>query len=564
MKKKIYGYLWIVMLVCVFLTAVPCVVAFHIAYKNQSIAEIKNEAALMKKNLNYVEDKIDYLKALNLTKAENRVTLVDTEGNVLYDSYAPPSSLNNHLDRPEIKSAFALGFGESQRYSDTLGEVNYYYAVLVDDETVLRVSKLESSIYSIFAGVFPLICLIIMVTFIISDVISRKITKAVIEPINNINIDNAVIDTYDELSVFVNMINYQRMLIKKQLFYIEQRAETINVLIENTREGIVLVSKNERIISINKSAAELLDKHNYENAYYIDKNIIELTRNKKIIENVKTALNGTASDYSDVFGERIIHFFFNPVTGRQNGEITGVIILCWDMTDKMLTEKMRREFSANVSHELKTPLTSILGYSEIIDSGMVKEGDIPEFIRKIKSEVERLIALVNDIIHLSELDEIETRDPDVSEFDVGEQIKATISRLNFKAEDRKIKINVVCECGSIFGNPGMIDELIYNLVENSIKYNKEFGTINIKVTKESEYVVISVADSGIGIEKKHLDRIFERFYRVDKSRSKKTGGTGLGLSIVKHIAQYHGGHVEVESEIGKGTVMTVYLAQKQI
>ena len=479
-----------------------------------------------------------------------RVTLIDKNGNVIYDSSSVDSNtMQNHSDRPEFVQAIKEGEGSSNRMSSTLNSTTYYYAVKTDDGNVLRVSKTVESMFGVFVQILPAIVVIIVLVFIICVAMSRHSTGRLVDPIDNM-ISNNENTPYIELEPLTETISSQRKEIRSQIKKLQLEKDKIDTLIQNMSEGFILIDMDKNVLMINNSATKFIGAE--ENAVS-GGSINEYSRNETVIDCVESAIGGEGKSGDMTIKGRVLQIITNPVysNGRQNG----VICLMIDVSAKKKAEKMRREFTANVTHELKTPLTSISGYAEIIASGLAKPDDIQGFAAKIQKESGRLLSLIGDIMELSRLDE-RSSDEDFSEVDLSGIANEVAEDLRSNAEKNNINITVDAEKTLISGIRNQLYELVYNLCDNAIRYNKPNGSVNISVRNCADNAVIKVSDTGIGIPEKHHKRVFERFYRVDKSRSKETGGTGLGLAIVKHIAELHGGRVTLESN-ENGTVFTV-------
>ena len=547
MKKRIYLNMLVLACLSVILTSVLLIMTSYMGFAGQVKNELESQAEFLKAALNLEDNQADYMESLNLFNADIRITLVSANGTVLYDNaVTDKATLENHAERAEIKKAVQNGFGEEKRLSETVGKETYYYAVRLKSGNIIRTAKTTSSIYGVFISVLPQSLLIIAVILLACLIIAQSLTKRIIAPINRFDFDKNN-ETYDELSPFVRTITAQKKQIADALDEITQKSVLIDAITGNMNEGLVLLSKNGTVLTANKSAVSILDIK----ASPVGKNILEVTRNAAVLAHMKTALSGENSDIILEIERRVYNIFFSSVDN-------GALILLLDITEKAKAEKMRREFTANVSHELKTPLTTISGYAELMSNGMVKLADIPNVSGKMKSESDRLIALIEDIMRLSELDETD-REKSFEQFDLIDLTHEVVENLKAKAVENDITVIILEKKHAIFANRPMIFELLYNLIDNGIKYNKQGGSVAVAVSQTDNGVEISVKDTGIGINKQHHDRIFERFYRVDKSRSKKIGGTGLGLSIVRHIVAYHGGSIAVESEEGEGTEMRVAL-----
>jgi two-component system phosphate regulon sensor histidine kinase PhoR len=536
--------MWSLVLLSVLTVTFTCSFVFYELFSVQTKHAVNSQAILLQKSLKYVSDPLSYLSTLKLSEIEDRVTVIATDGTVLLDNSSNPKLMENHGNRPEFLEAKKNGYGIDTRYSKTLREKTYYYAVKLTDGSILRVSKTINSIYGVFFSVIPIIGLSVLLVILFSNLIASRLTKRIVEPINAMQFG-----FYDELSPFAKTIENQRKLIEEQLSNLESKANTIKTITEGMKEGLLLIDQEGNVLSANQSAITYL---NSKFASFEGRNILELSRDIHFVGGVKTALTGENAEITAIYQNKTVQVFFNPVLQ------VGAIVLFLDITEKANAEKIRREFSANVSHELKTPLTTINGYAEIIESGMAKVEDVQLFIGKIKSESTRMIHLVEDIIHLSEFDENNIV-KSFQSFELLDLTKEVSERLITLAQEKSVSITVEGEPFEIHANQRMIDELLYNLIDNGIKYNKVNGNVTISLSKMDDGVKIVVSDTGIGIPTEHIDRIFERFYRVDQSRSKKTGGTGLGLSIVKHVAQLHGGSARLTSDIGKGTSVEVVI-----
>lgn len=476
-----------------------------------------------------------------------RVTLISDNGEVTFDNYANPELLDNHLNRPEVAAAMSSGYGESERFSDTLMEKTYYYAMKLTDGNILRLAVTTASIYSMMIKYLPILVISLILVLIISFFMARVFTNRVLAPINRISLNDDEIDTYDELSPFIREIERQKQKINEQLVSLENRANTINAITGNMKEGLILTDKDGIILSANISAKQILHENDMT-----DKNIIEICRYIDLLQKMKQCLFGENTEMVFEKDGKTYNIYFSPVL--DDGKVSGAVVLFLDITEKRKAEKQRREFSANVSHELKTPLTTISALSEMIENRMVKDEDVGDFISKISAQTGRLISIVDDIIKLSEFDEGNIV-REFTRFDLLKLVESSAAALNDKASSKNVSLSVTGKKIILNANECMFDELLYNLIDNGIKYNKDGGKVEINICKDGDYCKITVTDTGIGIPAEQLDRVFERFYRVDNSRSKKTGGTGLGLSIVKHIAEHHNGKVEIKSEVNFGTVV---------
>lgn len=547
MKKKISLAFLFSCTVTVLLAVVLLCTMFFTVYDDQMKAEVRRKAEIFEKSLNYSADNLDYVSSLRLAQNDMRLSIIDVDGKVLFDSYANIDSLDNHMERPEVQAAFEQGRGESVRFSDTLGSRSYYYAVKLSDDTVLRLAESAQSIYGVLFRYLPLVCLIVVAVLLVTNIMSAKLTKHIIAPINNIDLESPSPDCYDELAPFIRKIDSQKQYIAQQIQVIEDRATTTSAIIQNMSEGIVLTDAEGKIASINDSAIKVFQVK----AGYVGQNISFLTRNRDIHGCLEHAMKGQGGELTVELDNKSYSMIFSPVQG------VGCIILIMDITQKAENERIRREFTANVSHELKTPLTAISGYAEIINGGLTDKEKTLEFAGKIQKEAGRLVSVIEDIIRLSELEE-KPYSESVS-VDIADIARQTVDSLKDYAAGRQVAIKTQLSPCKLAVNPRILEEIFYNLIDNAIKYNKEGGSVTVAVQNTPRGAEIKVSDTGIGIPKDQQDRVFERFYTVDKSRSKKTGGTGLGLSIVKHGVAYHNGKIEMDSSEGKGTTMTVVL-----
>ncbi len=479
-----------------------------------------------------------------------RVSIIGANGAVEFDNAADPSEMDNHLNRPEVAEALEKGFGASERMSDTLGETTYYYAMRLPDGRVLRLSFTADTVQALLEGASLLFALCLAAALTASLLLANRLTRRIVAPLAAFNLEDAALPPpYDELAPFLGRIRKQKREIESSALALVERANTIKAINDNMKEGLLLLSRDGVVLTANPAALELFGA----GEELVGKSILYASRDIELLEKVKLCLKGEKAMYSLSRGGNIYDVFLNPVLDR--GERSGAILLFLDVTAQSLAERQRKEFSANVSHELKTPLTTISALSEMIVSGIAKQEDIQAFAEKIGAQSQRLIAMIEDIMRLSQFDEggpLEERE----EFDLSALAQTVVNSLAGKAAEKGVRVNVTGERFSLSANRRMIDELMFNLLDNAIKYNKENGEVELSLIRNGDTCTISVRDTGIGIPKDQLGRVFERFYRVDKSRSQKTGGTGLGLSIVKHIAERHGGYAAVESRVGAGTKIT--------
>lgn len=521
----------------------------------------------------YMEDKVDeqlvdeailiedgwkiggqqYLDTLEARlQLKNRVTFMSEDGEVIFDSMADTANMENHLAREEVQEAIETGEGWATRTSDTLSEDTRYYAKKLKDGYILRIAANHYSQWGLVMDTFGMLLISLVVLLVLGFIISYRVTMAIIKPINEINLDNPEIDdSYEEIAPLLHRINQQNVKIKKQIEKLRKSREEFNIITENMSEGLVIIDRDMEVLTYNKSAVQMLSGGNDE---HFDGSVLKLNRSEPFRKAVSEALAGRNSQVYLTIGENTYEIISNPA--REKSQVSGAILIILDVTEREEGDRLRREFTSNVSHELKTPLTSIYGVSDMLASGMVKPEDVAGFARTIKEESSRLISLINDIINLSQLDE-STVPQEMVPVDMAEVAADVVARLASRAAENQVTINFDGQPAEIMGAEYIIDEIIYNICENAIKYNKPGGTVDVTVRNMGTECVLTVRDNGIGIPASVQDRVFERFYRVDKSHSRKIGGTGLGLSIVKHAVAYLGGNIRLESEEGIGTIVVV-------
>ena len=539
LSKKLLKNFSVIAVVSILLTAVFSTAAFWFVFSDEQEAEVRQYTDKIISVYNS-DSEIDLSKYYGI--GDFRVTLIKGDGSVVSDSVdTDVNSMPNHSDRPEFEQAIKDGNGSSHRMSETLNKITYYYAEKTADGSVIRVAKTIDSIYGIFLFVIPSILIIMIGVFVVCTILAKRSTKKIVEPIKEMA-DNGNGSPYDELLPLSQKIASQQRQIKRQMRRLQFEKDKISTLIENMAEGFILIDVDKKVLMSNYSASKLLGA---DDDGVTDKTLIAFSRNEVLNDCVDKALSGESKNGDTTVKGRALQIITNPV--YSNGEKNGAICLIIDVSAKKKAEKMRREFTANVTHELKTPLTSISGYAEIIASGLVKPDDIPNFANKIHS-------LISDIMELSQLDE-KFSDEEFAPVDLAGVAAEVAEDLRSNAEKHGITIAVDTKTAVINGNRNQIYELIYNLCDNAIRYNRENGSVKIITGDDNEHPFVKVADTGIGIPEKHHKRVFERFYRVDKSRSKETGGTGLGLAIVKHITERHGGDISLESS-EQGTTFT--------
>lgn len=490
----------------------------------------------------------DYFNELKMSNV--RITWVDNQGKVLYDNESDAQIMDNHANREEIKEALKDGYGESVRYSKTLTTQSLYSAQRLDNGTVIRLSVTRHSILVLLFRMFQPLFLILILSFLLSLWLSHSIAKSIVLPLNRLDLDHPLEnDAYEEISPLLRRIARHQKEVTEREVLLEQRQSEFDTIISKIKEGMILLDNNCRIISINQAAQDILQT----DQTCLGKDMLQILRNLSLNNWLEKGLQGRKQEGILQLDDAHYKVMVRPI--QSEDKVTGLAILFFDVTDQLQAEQLRREFTANVSHELKTPLHLISGYSEMLASDVVAQKDVPQFAEKIHSESQRMIQLVEDIIKLSHLDESEelAMEP-VNLYQISEEV---LDSLSAKANERHINLHLLGEPAYITGNHALIHSLIYNLCDNAIIYNRDKGDVTVNVTSNKDNIVLTVQDTGVGIAKDEQERIFERFYRVDKSRSKKLGGTGLGLSIVKHAVNQHHADIKVESQLGLGTKMTV-------
>ncbi len=486
-----------------------------------------------------------------LSARDYRITLIEPDGRVIYDSEADSGEMENHLEREEVQEALDSGYGESERYSSTLMEKSLYSAMVLDDGSILRMSVSQSGILTLLLGMLQPIIVVLIAAIALSLLLASRLSKRIVKPLNELDLDDPLSNEgYDELSPLLLRVYSQQKQLKKQSAELGQRQDEFAAVTASMSEGLVLLNDKGNILSINPAASRFLDTDQHS----VGENILTVNRSLDLQELLSKALNGDQAEKIMDLQEGHYQVIASPVIS--DNTVSGIALLIFDVTDKENSERMRREFTANVSHELRTPLHSISGYAELLKNGMVKTADIRPIASKIYDEAQRMVRLVEDIINLSHLDE-GAGDMAREKIDLFEAAKAAALSLEPEAESADVSISVTGEPAVIVGIPQLIGGIVYNLCDNAIKYNHKGGSVSVIVRKNDDSAVLTVRDTGIGIPAEDQNRVFERFYRVDKSHSKEVGGTGLGLSIVKHSARIHGARISLESSVGEGTTVTV-------
>ena len=546
MTKKIFQSILLVA-GCVLLASLLIIMGFLYDYfggveENQLRDELSLAAAA-------VEDGgTDYLSQLTADRC--RLTWIAADGSVLYDTRTDAESLENHASRAEVSQALTTGTGESTRYSSTLMEKTMYYAQRLDDGTVLRISISRATVGMIAVGMIQPLLIVLIVALILSGLLARRLSRRIVDPLNSLDLEHPLDnDAYEELSPLLKRIHRQHVEIQTQLRELREKTDEFTQITGSMREGLILLDEHGSILSINAAAQMLFGA----DAQCVGRDFLTIERSHEISAAIQAAAGDGHSEVRAERAGRVYQFDISRITS--DGKPIGTVILAFDITEQEFAERNRREFTANVSHELKTPLQGIIGSAELIENGMVRPDDLPRFVGHIHAEAARLVTLIDDIIRLSQLDEGDAMPTEPVDLLAVSQEAA--ENLHDAAAARDVTVSVTGQSAVIPGVRRLLYEVVYNLCDNAIKYNRDGGRVDVTVAADAGGSSITVADTGIGIAPEHQSRVFERFYRVDKSHSKASGGTGLGLSIVKHAVQYHHGRIELESTPGTGTTIRV-------
>ena len=558
MNKKIFRSS--LLTVCLVLAAAIALIMgllFHF-FERRIQTELANEAGFLARALE--NEGIGYFDGFdnknNRLAGNNRITWIDKNGTVLFDSRADASQMDNHADRDEIKTAMKEGKGMSTRYSKTLTEKTMNYAIRLSDGSILRVSTEQYTVITILMGMLQPVLFIIFVALIMTLVLSVRVSRAIIEPINRLDLDVPENnDTYEELTPLLRKIAEQKETIQEQLADACKKQKEFNLITENMSEGFLVIDADANLLTYNSAALNLL-----EIVPPADRSVLLFCRAKEFRNVISDVLSGIRAENIMVRDEHSYSLIANPVFEKES--VIGAVVVILDITEREKRETLRREFTANVSHELKTPLTSISGFAELMKAGNVPEEDVIDFSQSIYEETQRLITLVNDIIKISELDG-QSIPYEKETVDLYELSNEVIGRLEKEADKKNVTFHLIGGRAVIMGVHKILEEMLYNLCDNAIKYNRENGTVDVLVNETEDGVNVIVRDTGLGISPAHQDRVFERFYRVDKSHSQKAGGTGLGLAIVKHGAMYHHAKISLQSTVDVGTAITVAFAKTQ-
>lgn len=548
MSKRIFKAMMAVTLTTLLVCMALFIAILFPYFETQLSDELRNELEYLAPNVE--RDGLGYLERLG--DGQNRLTLIDADGTVLFDSDADPAQMENHADRPEVIQAIAEGAGESSRYSETLTEKTINCAILLENGQVLRISSTQYSSMALLASLTPSLLLVLIFAALVAVTIAYKLSQRLTKPLNEIDLEHPQVNQapYEELKPLLRRLHHQNRQIREQIQQLQAQKRQFTAITDNMREGFLVLDADGLVLSYNSSATRLLQPEKPLDGH----NIRDLTDEPDFLESLHGAQEGEHVESLVPLHGRICQLFANPV--YQESTLTGIVLVLLDVTEQQEREGLRREFSANVSHELKTPLTSIAGIAEIMKSGMIAPSDVPHFAGKIYDESQRLIQLVRDIIRISQLDENNIHDTPVP-VELKKCAARNLSLLESAADAADVTLLLEGEEAVIQAVPAILDEMVYNLCENAVKYNKPGGSVTVTVRSDAAHVTLEVADTGIGIAPEHHSRVFERFYRVDKSHSKEIGGTGLGLSIVKHGAAFHHAQVELESALDKGTTVRI-------
>ncbi|MDD6644979.1 MAG: ATP-binding protein [Oscillospiraceae bacterium] len=547
MTKKIFKNIFLGCIAVLASTIVIIVGVMYDFYGDELMKQLHHQLSTISAGVE--KDGVSYLESINIADDE-RITWIDSDGSVKFDTDATADTMENHLDREEIKDAMNNGEGETVRYSSTLSERTMYYAKLLPDKTVIRVSTNQYSVWILLFNMFQPLAIVMILALVLSYVIAFFASKKIVMPINQLDLENInTVETYEEITPLVRKISHQNRVIREQIKELKQTQAEFNTITNNMKEGLLIVDLQGKILSHNKSAEKLLGVSSPRGEYLEDLGV-----DNSFLKDISLAIHGTHMSEVIPFGDRYLSVYCNPVVLED--KVKGAVAVILDVTEKHQREVLRREFSANVSHELKTPLTAILASAEILRNENTPKETVTHFAGNITKEANRLITLVNDIIKLSKLDDksivMETQEVDL--YKIAKDVEDTLDPI---ASSNNVTLKLYGEKTMLKGVPTVLSEIVYNLVDNAVKYNRAGGSVTVTVAPVDGKATLIVEDTGIGISKEDKSRVFERFYRVDKSHSKEIGGTGLGLSIVKHGVEYHKGTLSVESELGKGTRITV-------
>ena len=546
MTKKIFHSILLVagtVLLASLLVIMGCLYEYFGSVEKKQLRDELELAAVAVK-----ENGTEYLS--QLSSERYRLTWIENDGTVLYDTVTDAESLENHADRVEVRQALEYGEGESTRYSSTLLQKTMYCAERLADGSVLRISMSRATAGVLLVGMGQPILVVLIVALILSSVLAKSLSRRIVQPLNKLDLEHPLEnDAYEELAPLLGRINRQHLQIDEQMDELQRQQTEFSQITSSMREGLVLLDEKEHVLSINPAAEKLFGT----DESCVGQDFLTIDRSHDMSLAIERAMDEGHSEARVERGGRIWQFDVSRIGA--SGAAVGAVLLAFDITERETAEQTRREFTANVSHELKTPLQGIIGSAELLENGLVKQEDVPRFIGHIRSEAQRLVTLIGDIIRLSQLDEGEPMPAEPVELLA--LAREAAESLQSAAAARNVTITVEGEPVALTGVRRLLYEIVFNLCDNAIKYNTDGGRVQVTVTKENETAAVTVRDTGIGIPPDQQDRVFERFYRVDKSHSKASGGTGLGLSIVKHAVLYHHGAIHLQSEVGKGTEIRV-------
>ena len=549
MTTRIFRCIFLVALMVLASSLIFVMWVLHSRFMQTELAQLKVEASLASQAVS--NEGLPYLESLDDT-IDCRITWVSSDGTVLYDNRSNTVEMENHLQREEVRQALETGYGQSTRYSGTLMARYIYVAKLLPDGSILRLSASQGSVLGLMLGMWDSIVLVIIAVLALSYWLSRRLSREVVKPLNELNLEMPLANEgYEEIQPLLRQLESQQRQLRAQSTELKQKQKEFNTVTRSLSEGLVLLNSSGTILSINPSAAKLLEVT--PNCLGADFSVAN--RNPAVAVLVEQALHGEKQEQTVTLSAGQYLAAASPV--RSEGQVFGVVLLLFDVTQKQQAEQLRREFTANVSHELKTPLHAISGYAELMKSGLVPQSDMITFSEKIYQESQRMVQLVSDTLRLSRLDE-GAADMQWDTVDLYEAAQHTVHELTAPAELAGVSIHLEGSSAYISAIPQLLGAILFNLADNAVKYNKPGGCVTIRIEDRASEALLTVSDTGIGIAPENQQRVFERFYRVDKSHSKAVGGTGLGLSIVKHGVQILGARMDLESEVGKGTTITVH------
>ena len=550
MTKKIFRSIVLVAAVVLLASLVVIVACMYRYSADAQERQIRDDLSLAAAGVS--ADGAEYLQ--KVAPSRFRLTWVAADGTVLYDTKADAGQLPSHADRSEIREALENGTGESTRYSATLLEKTLYYARRLDDGTVLRISVSRATVWVLVVGMLQPIVILLLIVLVLSAVLAKRLSKHIVEPLNELDLEHPLDnDSYEELAPLLGRISRQREQIDRQLRELQRKTDEFSQITRSMQEGLVLLDNHWTVLSINPAAQRLFGA----DAGCVGEDFLTVERSHEMSAAIEAAMQNGHSEFRLRKNGRIYQLDLTRIDS--GGEVAGAVLLTFDITERENAEQNRREFTANVSHELKTPLQGIIGSAELLENGMVRPEDTARFIGHIRSEAQRLVTLIDDIIRLSQLDEGDEMPTET--VDLREIAQEAAEDLRGAAEKKHVSLSLEGEAAPVTGVRRLLYEIVYNLCDNAVKYNVDGGSVSIRVEQDGQTASVTVADTGTGIAPEHQGRIFERFYRVDKSHSKASGGTGLGLSIVKHAVQYHHGSIELQSAPGKGTTVRVFFPE---